>query len=302
MGDPCGASFVLHAPPYSAEITEIGAHLRTLTHHGVDLVDGWPHGEPCPRFRGAVLMPWPNRVVGASWAQDGRVHHLPVKAPERHSALHGLVSQLAWRPVDQTSASIRLQCVLSPGPGYPYRLELEARYRLDDAGLRVELGATNTGREAAPYGVGPHPYLTVGLQVDEAVLRIPAGAVCAIDEDGRPAEPAPVDGTAYDFREPQAVGTTVLDHAFTDLVRQGPTAEATLLDPSSGRAVRLTVGEGFDWLQVFTADDQGERARQSVAIEPMSCPPDAFNSGTGLVRLGPGERHDAWFAIGVPPA
>jgi aldose 1-epimerase len=298
--DPCGESFVLDLPPYSAEVTEIGACLRTLTHDGVDLVAGWPRGEPCPHAQGWVLMPWPNRVVDASWRQGELVHHLPVTEPESGSALHGLVGRLPWEPVEQARSSVRLRRVLEPGPGYPFSLEVEADYRLDRAGLRVDLTATNTGRDSAPYGVGHHPYLTVGRRVDDVEVTLPARSVAAIGDGGRPEATASVEGSPFDFRAPRRVGAAAIDHAFTDLIRDGATAIASVRDPASARVVRLTIGEGFGWLQVFTADDHGDRAREAVAVEPMSCPPDAFNSGTDLVWLAPGERHRAWFRIDAP--
>ena len=31
----------------------------------------------------------------------------------------------------------------------------------------------------------------------------------------------------------------------------------------------------------------------------MTCPPDAFRSGTDLVVLAPGETHSAWFLLGA---
>lgn len=297
VGDPCGQSYLLSAPPYAAEVTEVGATLRSLTRDGVDLVAGWPRGEECPDYRGWVLMPWPNRVVGATWSHDGDVHRLPVTEPERGSALHGLVGRLTWQPVEQAPASVRLRCTLPPRSGYPFHLELEVVYALEESGLRVDLVATNVGEQPAPYGVGHHPYLTVGRRVDDCVVTVPAGSVTAMDDDGRPSAPSPVAGTPFDFRAARQVGPTVLDHAYTGLLRDGRTATARVQDPSSSREVRLHVGDGFGWLMVFSSDPQGARARESLAVEPMSCPPDAFNSHTDLVLLAPGERHRAWFGI-----
>ena len=42
------------------------------------------------------------------------------------------------------------------------------------------------------------------------------------------------------------------------------------------------------WVQIHTADALG---RPGIAVEPMTCPPDAFNSGIDLVSLAPGQRH-----------
>jgi aldose 1-epimerase len=107
-----------------------------------------------------------------------------------------------------------------------------------------------------------------------------------------------VDGTAYDFRAPRAIGDLALDHPFGALT--GDTA--TLRDPDTGDVVTLTLGEGCSWLHVFTCDTH-DPARQAVAVEPMSCPPDAFRSGTDLVVLEPGATHRMAFTIaGSAPA
>ncbi len=42
---------------------------------------------------------------------------------------------------------------------------------------------------------------------------------------------------------------------------------------------------------VYTGDGVGqpERRRMAIAVEPMTCPPDAFRSGTDLIELEPGK-------------
>jgi aldose 1-epimerase len=52
----------------------------------------------------------------------------------------------------------------------------------------------------------------------------------------------------------------------------------------------MWAGPGYGWLQVFTSDTlHGERHRRAVAIEPMTCPPNALVSGDDLIVLAPGE-------------
>ena len=53
--------------------------------------------------------------------------------------------------------------------------------------------------------------------------------------------------------------------------------------------------EAITAVQVFTVDKLVDGP--AVAIEPMSCPPDAFNSGTGLIRLVPGATWTAEWGI-----
>jgi aldose 1-epimerase len=113
-----------------------------------------------------------------------------------------------------------------------------------------------------------------------------------MDDRGLPGDPRPVDGTAYDFREPRAVGDTVLDHPFTGLVD----TVVSVTDPDSGQEVRMTLEEGFDWVHVFSCDPHSP-PRRALAIEAMTCAPDAFRTGLGLVVLQPGETHRASYTV-----
>ena len=48
------------------------------------------------------------------------------------------------------------------------------------------------------------------------------------------------------------------------------------------------------WVQVYSGE---QVSRRGVAIEPMTCPPDAFNSHTDLVALEPGQTHSMTVGI-----
>jgi aldose 1-epimerase len=63
-----------------------------------------------------------------------------------------------------------------------------------------------------------------------------------------------------------------------------------LSSATGGRRVTLWMDEHFRYVQVYTADavPDAARRRRSIAIEPMTCAPDAFNSGAGLLVLEPG--------------
>jgi aldose 1-epimerase len=51
----------------------------------------------------------------------------------------------------------------------------------------------------------------------------------------------------------------------------------------------LWAGEGYRWLQVFTGDPLGpDRRRKALAVEPYTCPPNAFVTGDDLLILQPG--------------
>jgi aldose 1-epimerase len=280
--------------PYQAEVVTVGATLRTLTRDGVDLVAGTPAGEICANYRGAVLMPWPNRIADGRYEFAGETHQTPLTEPDRSNALHGLVHWLPWTVAEHTADRAVLRVELVAQTGYPWSLDLEADYRLGEDGLTTTLRATNVGADPAPYGTGLHPYLTVGRRLDDCVLTLPATTWCPMDDRGHPSPAQPVDGTPYDFRAPRALGDLVLDHPFGG-VPAGSTT--TLADPDTGREVRVTVQDGLGWLHLFTGDPLPWGARESLAIEPTTAPPDAFRSGVDLAVIEPGATHEVTFTI-----
>jgi aldose 1-epimerase len=110
----------------------------------------------------------------------------------------------------------------------------------------------------------------------------------------------PVDGTEYDFRQQRAIGATKLDHAFADLERDGDgIARVELQDQERGTALSLWLDESYPYLQLFTGDPLPGVNRRSLAIEPMTCPPNAFRSGEGVLVLEPGESTRTEWGIDV---
>jgi aldose 1-epimerase len=241
--------------------------------------------------RGQALIPWPNRLQDGSYEFDGRRHQLALNEPEHRNAIHGLVRWAAWTASEREPHRVVMEHVLYPQPGYPFSLTLSIEYALSDNGLRVRTTATNVGTGPCPYGSGAHPYLTLGsATVDRLLLRVPGRTVLRSDERGLPIGTEAVQDTEYDFRQPRQIGSTTLDHAFTDLVRdEDGLARVELRDPDHGTSVSLWVDESYPYLMLFTGDTLPDvRRRRSLAVEPMTCPPNAFRTGDALIRLDPG--------------
>jgi aldose 1-epimerase len=292
---PTGPQQVIEYGDYRAVLTVVGAGLRGLSHRGRPLVVKYRSEQMPPGGAGQLLVPWPNRVRDGKYAFDGRDQQLDISEPATHNASHGFVRWLPWRVMAEDTASVRFGLRLYPMHGYPHILELTASYTLGEDGLGVEVAARNVGSTAAPYGIGAHPYLTLGRgpgSLDEAVLELPADTWIPVDERLIPTGRETVEGTDYDFRKARTIGATQLDTAFTALHRD-PDGRATvrLTSGDGGRGVELWVGEEIGWLQVYSGDGlTGPYRRAGVAVEPMSCPPNAFATGEDVVRLEPGDR------------
>lgn len=292
MPHPTGRQLTIAHGEQTAVVTEVGATLRTYDVHGRAVVDGFGVDRRADGGRGQILAPWPNRVRDGRYTFAGEQHQLALSEVAKSNAIHGLVRWAGWEPVEHTERSAVLTTTVWPQPGYPFLLRLSATYALDDDGLHVEVAATNEGGRPAPYGVGHHPYLTAGGQVDDMVLTVPARHRLLTDERGNPVGEEEVAGTAYDFTSPRRVGDLVLDTAYSDLVPDPSGAPVVRLEHGA-HGVEMSLGEGVRHLQVFSGDTLPDpaRRRQGLAVEPMSCPPGALASGRDLAVLAPGDSH-----------
>jgi aldose 1-epimerase len=287
---PSGAQLELVHGDLRAVVVEVGAGLRTYDVGDAALLDGYADDELCPSGRGQVLMPWPNRIEDGSYEFDGRGHQLPLTEAAARNAIHGLVRWVAWTVAERGEARVVLEHLLHPQPGYPFALALQVEYALDDDGLTVRTTATNVGADPCPFGSGNHPYLTLGTEtVDALRLTVPAGVVLESGDRGLPGAARAVAGTELDFRTPRPIGGTQLDNAFTGLERGADgRVRVELRDDASGGELVLWADESYTHLQLFTGDPLPDVARRSLAVEPMTCPPNAFRSGEGVIRLEPG--------------
>jgi aldose 1-epimerase len=301
-----GTQHALERGRQRAVVTEVGATLRSWQVDGMERLDTFGLDSHGTAYRGKVLMPWPNRLRNGRYSFAGRDHATPLTEPERSSALHGLATWVNWHVAERTAGSVTLGYRLHPQPGYPFVLDLGIRYALTDDGLDITLRAGNPGRVAAPFGTGLHPYLALGGgRADDARLKIPAGAWLPVDDQLIPTgEIRPVDGGDLDFRRSRPIGATQVDTCFTGVQRdEDGLAQVALAFSSQAGEEELTVwmDGSFAFLQVYTGDEDPDpdRRRRSIAVEPMTCAPDAFNSGRGLLVLAPGEEFSGRCGIAV---
>jgi aldose 1-epimerase len=296
---PSGKQNTIAAGDQQAVVVEVGGGLRSYSAGGRELVDGYKADEMSSSGRGQVLIPWPNRLQDGNYEFDGRRYQLPLNEPERSNAIHGLVRWATWTAAAQEPHRAVMEYVLYPQPGYPFTLGISIEYALSDSGLQVRTTATNLGAVACPFGGGAHPYLTLGTpSIDHLLLRVPGQTILRSNERGLPIGTEAVVGTEYDFQQPRRIGSTQLDTAFTDLERdQDGVARVELRDPNTGTQVSLWVDRSYRYVMVFTGDALANVNRRSLAVEPMTCPPNAFRTGDALVRLEPGSSFTGTWGI-----
>ena len=302
---PSGEQWTLRHGRQEATVVEVGGGLRTYRVDGSDVLAGYGEDEFCLSGRGQVLLPGPNRIRDGKYGFGGADHQLALTEPALHNANHGLVRwatwQLHWHSDDWSALTVRTR--LHPQPGWDATLDLSVNYVLEPQGLDVSVHATNVGEAPAPFGFGAHPYIALGeTPLADVELTLPAAREVLVDDQLIPTGTAAVTPDR-DFRTARALRTTELDTAFTELTRSGPNGawEVAVGGLATGD-VTVWGDESLGWVQVFTTKgrDTGVDGVRGIAVEPMSCPANAFNSGDGLVVLEPGQ---AWSARwGLAPA
>ncbi len=293
---PTGEQVRIAYADQEAVTVAVAAGLRSFTVAGRELLDGFGVDERPTGGRGQTLVPWPNRIAGARYEFDGVEQQLPVTENATGNAIHGLGRWVTWQPVERSESSVTWQLVLPPQPGWPTSLLCRVTYALGDDGLTVTKTATNTGAAPCPYGTGSHPYVQVGSTVDAASLRAPASTWYETDESGIPLTAHPVDDE-HDWRQARLIGDQVVDHCYGDLQRDAD-GRWRVVVTGDGHAVTLWGDETYGWVQLFSGDTLPEPLRRKgLAVEPMTCPPNAFNTGDGVIRLEPGDTHTAVWGL-----
>ena len=288
----------------TATVAELAASLRRVRVGETEIVQDYGRDALPSGASGCVLVPWPNRVRDGRWTLEGQPQQLDITEPSKGNASHGLLRNTGYRVTDRSDAAITLSASVFPQHGWPFHLDTSVRYELVDDGIEVTHGVRNAGDVAAVFGVGCHPYLRVGdTPARDLVVTLSGARMLETDERSLPVRQVPVDGSGKDLRAGLPLREASLDTAYTGLQVVDGRVRHRLTAPS-GEAVELQADPEFGWAQVFTTDvyatDDG--LIDAVAIEPMTCPADALNSGEGLIRLEPEEQWVASWGLRHLPA
>jgi aldose 1-epimerase len=266
----------------------------------MQLTETYGDDQISPGGCGITLAPWANRVKDGQWFLDGRKQQLDITEVARHNASHGLLRNASYVLVDESQHSVTLEATIFPQHGYPFLARHRVQYLLaEDLGLVVRQTLVNDAKSQAPFVLGAHPYLRLGdTPVEDLVLTVSADTQLLADERLIPRGSAPVQGDT-DFRAGLHVAPLSVDVALTGLQFEGGKARHTLA-ARDGRQVSLWQDESCQFVHVYVSTQYPGRNR-AVAVEPMTGPANAFNSGDGLRWLPPGESFTMSWGIDYRP-
>jgi aldose 1-epimerase len=289
---PSGEQFEITDGEQRATVVEVGGGLREYEVGGRPVVDPYPVEKMCDGGHGAPLIPWPNRLADGRYRFEGAGYQVALTEPAKGNAIHGFVRWRPWRALERDAHRVVMGTLLYPLSGYPFALDLRLAYELGPGGLEVATTAINVGDRACPFGSGHHPYLSPGAgPIDECLLEVPAATRITTDDERQlPSGREAVEGTAFDFREPRRIGALEIDFPFTDLTRDADGRATTRLSAPDGSRAELWIDEHYPIFEIYTGDTLSPpRRRRGLGVEPMTCPPNAFQTGERLIRLEPGE-------------
>lgn len=288
---PSGEQFHISAGSQRATIVEVGGGIREYAVDDRNVLDPYPLDAMCDGAHGAPLIPWPNRLADGAYSFDGNQHQVALTEPDKRNAIHGFLRWRNWRAIEHEGDRIVMMTRLHPIKGYPFLLDIEIEYTVSEAGLTVSTTATNRGETACPYGSGQHPYLSPGTGlIDECDLQLDAASwIDTANERQLPTGTAATEGTPMDFRSARKLGDQQLDTPFCNLARDGDQRAWVVLTSADGSRSELWVDSTYELIELYSGDTLGpHRRRRGLGAEPMTCPPNAFQTGAGVQRLDPG--------------
>lgn len=246
-------------------------------------------------YRGVPLYPLANRLEDGRYQHEGKTYQLEINEPALNNALHGFIQHLPCsiqtRQIDDHSsqATVLFQ-YQGDRPGYPFPAEIVMDYTLNNNSLTMEMTVTNKHSTSVPLGTGWHPYFQLGDLMDQCSLQIPPSKRVLINERMLPTGEVT---NSTEFAQLRPIADTQLDTCFqlSDNGTQERTSEVILWSDSSQIGLKLWQESGpgkYNYIQICIAPD-----RKSIAIEPVSCGINAFNTKQGLTILPPGASWSA---------
>ncbi|UKA55656.1 aldose 1-epimerase family protein [Arthrobacter sp. FW305-BF8] len=291
-----GRQYELRRGDALAVVTELAAGLRWYSRGGVQLTESYGDSDIPPGATGITLAPWANRIEDGVWHLNGTKQQLDITEVSKNNASHGLLRNASYSLVAESEFAVTLEATIFPQHGYPFLLRHRVEYSLaGDLGLEVRQTLVNDSEAEAPFVLGAHPYLRIGeIPSEDLTLRVDAATRLVADERLIPRSSEPVSGDS-DLRQGRRVGDLELDAALTDLAFDGGIAHHTLTAPD-GRSVSLWQDEACAFVHVFVSRIYPGRPT-AVAVEPMTGPANAFNSGDSLRWLAPGDSFTITWGI-----
>ena len=232
------------------------------------------------------LVPFSNRIGHAQLQWNGSSHPLARNFPPEPHAIHGVGWQRSWAVMEAQPHFALLAFEHQPDASWPFAFDCSQAFRLSADALEISLSVTSQAWQAAPFGLGWHPYF---VKRPHSHLAFQATARWEMGADKLPTHRTPSGGLDT------ACATLDVDHCY-----EGCNGDVELRDP----LLLVRLSSSLQRLVVFT-----QPVRDFVAIEPVSHVNNAVNMAAadprlrlqdlGVELLAPGQTLTASMRIAV---
>jgi len=242
-------------------------------------------------FSGAQLFPFPNRIKNGKYSMKGQTYQLPINEPLTNNSLHGLIYNKTFElvSIDEYAGIIKLKYDYNrENNGYPFHVLIENSYQLSKNSLTIATTIENKSDHTIPVGHGWHPYFVVNNEINDAYLQIPATKYYLTGKQHIPTGEVALDNS---FLNATKIGSIDIDKCFK--IESNNDIIAQLKYPNDDMTISLLTN-GYPYLQVYIPPH-----RNSIALEPQTSIPDAFNNSIGCIYLEPNKSMDLKFQIKI---
>jgi aldose 1-epimerase len=263
-----------------------------------NIIDGFQSFEQLQqneKSRGIFLIPFPNRIKDGKYSFDGTAYQLSINKPKEQNAIHGFIwnrkFELTETVLNEHDATTKFHNQYSGDyTGYPFPFDTELNFRLTENELKISVAIVNTGNKNMPFGMGWHPYFTFQKNVNNLYLQIPYSEILEADERMIPTGKRK---RCNQFNELKKIDDTLFDTCF-QFSENNKTYETKLVNSENETSVILWQDTKFQYVQIYIPPE-----RNSIALEPMTCPANAFNSKENLLVLKPNEKFEGSFGVRI---
>lgn len=262
-----------------------GGSLQELVLHKKKIIQQSATTSYTTSYASAILFPFANRIDKATYSFQEKKYTLNVNLKEENNAIHGLVYNkkltLKNKEITQQQASATLvYSEEKKAQGFPFTYTIELTYTLTKNALLLKICITNNDVVSFPFNVGWHPYFYSSNLYNSSLCIDSSHKILYPTNEMIPTK---TKGTST-HKELQ-----IKDRFFDDCYLLN-TDKITFKTPDYHIQINSSLEKNY--VQIFTPSD-----RNSIAIEPITAPPNSFNYKLGLRILNPDEDYTASWKV-----